>query len=90
MMQGRMMGTPLTIVPLLERTRQVFAHVEIVSRRPDKSIVRTTYGDLHRRARALAEGLQRAGLQQGDRVATLMWNHSARSEERRVGKECRL
>src|SRR5207248_2778409 len=29
----------------------------------------------YRRARALAEALQKAGLEPGDRVATLMWNH---------------
>ena len=79
-MDGRMMGYPLTLVPLLERARQVFGHVEIVSRRPDRSIVRTTYADMHRRARALAGGLQRAGLRRGDRVATLMWNHSTHLE----------
>ena len=28
----------------------------------------------------LAEALQRAGLQRGDRVATLMWNHHAHLE----------
>ncbi|MBI1737764.1 MAG: long-chain fatty acid--CoA ligase [Acidobacteria bacterium] len=79
-MDGRMMAYPLTLIPLLERARQVFGSVEIVSRRPDRSIVRTTYADLHRRARALAEGLQRAGLRRGDRVATMMWNHSAHLE----------
>jgi len=79
-MDGRMMAFPLTLIPLLERARQVFGHVEIVSRRPDRSIVRATYADLHRRARALAEGLQRAGLRRGDRVATLMWNHSSHLE----------
>jgi fatty-acyl-CoA synthase len=33
-----------------------------------------------RRARALAEALTRAGMQRGDRVATLMWNHAAHLE----------
>src|SRR5690606_28889151 len=54
--------------------------VEIVSRMPDKSIHRSNYADLHRRARLLAQALQRAGLRKGERVATLMWNHSAHFE----------
>ena len=36
--------------------------------------------DFYRRAKALAEALQRAGLQPGDRVATLCWNHYAHLE----------
>jgi fatty-acyl-CoA synthase len=71
-----MMAHPLTLATLLERGRQVFAGTEIISRRPDGEIVRSTYAELCRQARALAEGLQRAGLRRGDRVATLMWNHA--------------
>jgi fatty-acyl-CoA synthase len=35
---------------------------------------------MHRRARALAAALQDLGLQRGDRVATLMWNHHVHLE----------
>ena len=42
-MDGQMMAYPLTLTPLLERAHQVFAQVEIVSRRPNRSIVRATY-----------------------------------------------
>src|SRR4030095_10497468 len=52
----------------------------VVSRLPDRSLDRTTYGQVARRARALAEALARAGLRPGDRVATLMWNHAAHLE----------
>jgi len=75
-MRGQMMDFPLTLTPILERAGRLFANREICSRMPDKSIHRTTYGDFHRRALALAEALTRAGLQRGDRVATLMWNHA--------------
>jgi fatty-acyl-CoA synthase len=54
--------------------------VEIISRRPDRSVHRTAWGQVHRRARALAECLTRAGMQRGDRVATLMWNHATHLE----------
>jgi fatty-acyl-CoA synthase len=53
---------------------------EIVSRRPDKSLVRHTFGAYYRRTRALASALQGLGLQKGDRVATLCWNHHAHLE----------
>src|SRR5689334_22697791 len=73
-MQGNMMRFPLTLTHLLERAGKLFGDVEIVSRRPDCSLHRTTYRDFYRRARALGAALQKAGVQPGDRVATLMWN----------------
>ncbi len=79
-MKGTMMQSPLTLTPLLERMGKLFPSVEIVSQRPDNSSHRYTYGDLYRRARALAATLQSWGLRPGDRVATLMWNHSAHLE----------
>jgi fatty-acyl-CoA synthase len=74
------MDFPLTLPHLLERAGTLFKDVEIVSRLPDKSLHRHTYGDFHRRALALAEVLTKAGLQPGDRVATLMWNHYVHME----------
>ena len=74
-MRGTMMDFPLTLVPILERAGKLFGAVEIVSRRPDRSIARCTYGDVYRRARRLARALELAGIGRGDRVATLMWNH---------------
>ena len=74
-MQSTMMQVPLSLNHFLERAGRFFGNVEIVSCLPDKSLHRTTYAHFHRRARLLAEALQRAGLRKGDRVATLMWNH---------------
>jgi fatty-acyl-CoA synthase len=79
-MHATMMNVPLTTNHLLERAAKLFAKVEIVSQAPDRSLVRHTYADLYRRARALAKGLIDAGLRKGDRVATLMWNHHAHLE----------
>ncbi len=79
-MNGTMMDYPLTLIPILERAGRLFPNVEIVSRMPDRSLHRHTYRDFYRRTRALAESLHRAGLQRGDRVATLMWNHYAHLE----------
>src|SRR5882724_5320758 len=80
LMTGSMMNFPLTLGAILERAGQYFGQREIVSRLPDRSIVRYTYRDFHRRARQLASALARAGLQRGDRVATLMWNHHVHLE----------
>ena len=79
-MLGTMMNYPLTLTHILERAGRVFPEQEIVSRLPDRSLHRCTWADVHRRARLLAEALQKAGLQRGDRVATLMWNHYAHVE----------
>lgn len=77
---GTMMGFPLTLPTMLERAGKLFSRVEIVSRKPDLSITRSTYGRMYDRARRLAAGLQNLGLQSGDRVASLMWNHSGHLE----------
>jgi fatty-acyl-CoA synthase len=74
-MDGLMMNYPLTLIHLLERVNRFFGKVEVVSRLPDRSIHRYTYADFYRRTRQLAKALQQAGIERGDRVATLMWNH---------------
>ena len=79
-MDGLMMDFPLTLPHLLRRAETFFAQGEIVTRLPDKSIHRTTYGETMRRARRLAVALRQAGLERGDRVATLCWNHHQHHE----------
>ena len=79
-MDGLMMQDPLTLVHFFDRARKYFAATEIVSRRPDKSIQRSTYGDFHRRAQKLANALTRLGVNPGERVATLAWNHGRHLE----------
>src|ERR1041385_6228509 len=79
-MKGSMMDYPLTLQAILERIPKTYPAVEIVSRLPDGSLYRYTYLDFYRRAKSLAEALHRAGLQPGDRVGTLCWNHYAHLE----------
>ena len=69
------MDYQLTLPTVLRRAETLFAEKEIVSRLPDKSIHRYTYRDFVRRSKKLAVALQRLGIGQGDRVATLSWNH---------------
>jgi len=75
-----MMNFPLTLPAILERAGRLFPNVEIISRRPDCSTARTCYGELYRRARRLANALSKLGLEPGDRVASMMWNHSGHME----------
>ncbi|MDR1969259.1 MAG: long-chain fatty acid--CoA ligase [Burkholderiaceae bacterium] len=79
-MQTTMMNTPLSLNHLLERAGRLFYGNQIVSRLPDKSLRRHSYGDFYRRTRALGAALRALGLQKGDRVATLCWNHHAHLE----------
>ncbi len=74
-MDGQMMDFQLTLPHILKRAETYFARGEIVTRLPDKSFHRTTYGDTMRRSKQLAVALKQLGLERGDRVATLCWNH---------------
>src|ERR1043165_4864465 len=75
-----MMDIPLTLDWIADRAERWNGNVEVVSRRPDKSLSRTTYAQVIASARRLARGLQKAGIKKGDRVATLMWNHAEHLE----------
>ncbi len=79
-MRSTMMDVPLSLNHLLDRAGALFANNQIVSRLPDKSLRMHTYGEYHRRTRKLAAALQALGLEKGDRVATLCWNHHAHLE----------
>jgi fatty-acyl-CoA synthase len=79
-MKGLMMDVPLTLELVVDRMERYTAPVEVVSRQPDRSLHRTTFGAIAGRARRLARALVGAGIGPGDRVATLMWNHAAHLE----------
>jgi fatty-acyl-CoA synthase len=74
-MDGLMMNFQLTLPPILRRAETFFGDKEIVTRLPDRTFHRYTYRDLARRSKQLAAALQKLGLERGDRVATLCWNH---------------
>ena len=79
-MRSTMLNQPLSLNHLLERAGRYFAGNHVVSRLPDKSLRRHSYGDVYRRTRSLAAALQSLGLRKGERVATLCWNHHAHLE----------
>src|SRR5207249_11642357 len=70
-----MMDFSLTLPALLRRAETFFGNAVIATRLPDKSFHHHAHADMTNRARQLAVALQRAGLERGDRVATLCWNH---------------
>ena len=74
-MKGLMMDFQLTLPTILKRAETYFPHQEIVTRMPDKSFHRYSFADFGKRARQLAVALKGLGLEPGDRVATLCWNH---------------
>jgi fatty-acyl-CoA synthase len=78
--RGLMMDYQLTVPAILRRAESLSGHVEIVGRRADGSLHRYTYRDMIRRAKQLAVALARLGVRQGDRVATLAWNHTQHLE----------
>ena len=74
-MKGLMMDFQLTLPTILKRAETYFPHQEIVTRMPDRSFHRYSFADFGKRARQLAVALKGVGLEPGDRVATLCWNH---------------
>src|SRR5512133_1898619 len=74
-MNGLMMDYQLSLPPILDRAETYFGDKEVVTRLPDKSFHRYGYRDLTRRAKQLSVALKGLGLERGDRVATLCWNH---------------
>ena len=74
-MKGLMQNQPLLLSSLLQHADRFHGDTEIVSRAGDGLIHRETYKDAARRARKLADALQRFGVRRSDRVGTLAWNN---------------
>ena len=73
-MLGLMQNQPLLISSLLTFAERHHGDGEIVSRRVEGDIHRTTYRQLAGRARQLANALDAQGLAMGERVASIAWN----------------
>ncbi|MDH4104841.1 MAG: long-chain fatty acid--CoA ligase [Gammaproteobacteria bacterium] len=73
-MHGLMMDAPLLITDIMRFAERNCATREVVSVTFDNPRHRTTWGEVFRRARKLANALVAAGVQPGDRIATLAWN----------------
>ncbi|MEO8836616.1 MAG: 3-(methylthio)propionyl-CoA ligase [Caldimonas sp.] len=73
-MNGSMMQLPLLISSLLVHAERHHGEQEVVSRRVEGDIHRTTYREIAARARRMANALAGLGIGDSDRVATLAWN----------------
>ena len=73
-MHGLMQDWPLTVDKILDHAKRWHGSREVVTRSVEGPIVRTTWGDIHTRAKRLSNALLALGIRPGDRVATLAWN----------------
>lgn len=72
-MNGLMMEYQLTLQHALQRATHLFSRKEIVTQ-TDGEPHRYTYGEWGKRVAQLAGALQKAGVTEGDRIATFAWN----------------
>ena len=73
-MLGRMQDWPLRVSKLLDHAATNHPRREIVSLLVEGGKHRTSWGEVHGRAKRLAQALTVHGMQPGDRIATLAWN----------------
>jgi 3-(methylthio)propionyl---CoA ligase len=79
-MLGLMQNWPLTVDKILDHAKSWHGDREIVSRSVEGPIVRTTYGQVHERAKRVSNALLALGVKPGDRIATLAWNSGRHME----------
>ena len=73
-LMGRMMEMPLLVSSLLSHAARHHGTTEIVSRRFEGDLHRSSYAECELRARKLAQAFARLGCEEGDRIGTLAWN----------------
>ena len=73
-LMGQMMHMPLLISSLLTHAARHNGDTEIVSKRVEGDMHRTTWAEVELRSRKLAQALDRLGVKAGERVGTLAWN----------------
>ena len=73
---GAMQHWPLRVTRLIDHAAREHGGREIVSAWADGSVTRTTWRQIAHDARRMAQALEAAGVEKGDRVATLAMNHS--------------
>ena len=73
-MKGLMQDWPLRVTTIIDHAARFHGDREVVTRTIEGPIVRTTYADIHLRARKVAQALRKLGVQKGDVVATMAWN----------------
>jgi fatty-acyl-CoA synthase len=79
-MLGLMQDWPMTLDKILDHAKANHGHRGLVTRSLEGPLERISYGEIHTRAKQVSAALQQAGVQLGDRVATLAWNTARHME----------
>jgi len=79
-MLGLMQDWPLTVDKILDHAKNWHPHREVVTRSVEGPIIRTTYAEIHGRAKRVSNVLKSWDVKVGDRIATLAWNTSRHLE----------
>jgi fatty-acyl-CoA synthase len=79
-MKGLMQDWPLRVSTIIDHAARFHGDREIVTRSVEGPITRTTYRQVHLRARKVAQALTRMGVKEGDVVATMAWNTARHME----------
>jgi fatty-acyl-CoA synthase len=69
-----MQDWPLRVTTIIDHAARFHGDREIVTRSVEGPITRTTYKQVHLRARKVAQALTKLGVKEGDIVATMAWN----------------
>ncbi|MCM3731566.1 long-chain fatty acid--CoA ligase [Fictibacillus nanhaiensis] len=69
-----MMNVPFRVTSMLEHAERYFAKKEVTSRTMS-GIRKFSYREIGERTRRLSSALKRLGVQKGERIGTLAWNH---------------
>lgn len=73
-MSGTMQPAPMNVWQMIDHAAFHHGRREIVSITADAVEVRTSWAEVHNRAKRVAAVLRRLGVRPGERVATLAWN----------------
>ncbi len=73
-MRGLMQDVPLTVDRLLTHAATWHGNRPVVSRDAEGRVSHSDYARVHADAKRVSNALRRAGVRQGDRIATLGWN----------------
>ncbi|MEI5906433.1 long-chain fatty acid--CoA ligase [Bacillus spongiae] len=69
-----MMQTPLLLTQMMDRAEKYFPKKKVISR-TESGVQSFTYKEIVERTRRLASALHQLGVQKGDKIGTLAWNH---------------
>ena len=79
-MSGTMMWNALTTGSLIAHAEKYHAGTEIVSVETDGTRARTTWGQVGANARRLKSAMDKLGISEGARCATIAWNNTRHLE----------